>query len=136
MASAPEPFSGTRDPGEYLAWQLARGGEQFHLPAQQVPYLPAPGPYEYQAGRYVEQQLGSALSYRDAAQMFYVLRDPAAPGGGWSKGHQFIGEVNRIAHMPDGDAMLELDRWMQTNAPTRARLLWNIHFQITKGGAA
>lgn len=136
MARQLESFSGTRDPGEYLAWQLARGGESFHLPAQQVPYLPAPGPYDYQAGRYVEQQLGSALSYRDAAQMFYVLRDPAAPGGGWSKGHQFIGEVNRIAQMPDGDAMQELDRWMQTNAPTRARMLWNIHFQLAKGGAA
>ena len=130
MARQMEPFSGTRDPGDYLAWQLTGGSEQFQLPAQQVAYLPAAGPYDYQAGRYVEQQLGGALSYQEAAQMFYVIRDPATAGGGWSKGQQFIGEVNRVSRMQEGNQLMELDRWMQTNAPTRARMLWNIHFKV------
>lgn len=130
MARQMEPFSGTRDPGDYLAWQLTGGSEQFHLPSQQVAYLPAPGPYDYQAGRYIEQQTGGVVSYQEAAQMFYVIRDPSTPGGGWNKGHQFIGEVNRVSRMQNGDPLVELDRWMQTNAPTRARMLWNIHFQV------
>lgn len=130
MARQMEPFSGTRDPGDYLAWQLTGGSEQFHLPSQQVAYLPAPGPYDYQAGRYIEQQTGGVVSDQEAAQMFYVIRDPATPGGGWNKGHQFIGEVNRLSRMQNGDPLVELDRWMQTNAPTRARMLWNIHFQV------
>lgn len=130
MARQMEPFSGTRDAGDYLAWQLTGGSEQFHLPSQQVAYLPAPGPYDYQAGRYIEQQTGGVVSYQDAAQMFYVIRDPSTPGGGWNKGHQFIGEVNRVARLQGGDPLVELDRWMQTNAPTHARLLWNIHFKV------
>ncbi len=129
IARQMEPFSGTRDPGEFLAWQITGGGEQFQLPAQEVAYLPVAGPYDYQAGRYVEEQTSSAISYRDAAQMFYAIRDPATAGGGWSKGQQFIGEVNRVSQTRGGDPLLELDRWMQTNAPTRARMLWNIHFK-------
>lgn len=130
MARQMEPFSGTRDLGEYLAWQLTGGSEQFHLPAQQVAHLPAAGPYDYQAGRYVEQQLGGAVTYPEAAQLFYVIRDPSTPGGGWSKGQQFISEVNRVSRMQGGNQLAELDRWMQTNAPTRARMLWNIHFKV------
>ncbi|MCC7165504.1 MAG: hypothetical protein IT331_23605 [Anaerolineae bacterium] len=133
MARQMEPFIGSRDPSDYLAWQIAGRGEKFHLPSQQVAYLPAPGPYEYQAGQYIEQQLGMAMGYQDAAKMFYVIRDPSTAGGGWSKGQAFIGEVHRISRSNVADSLMELDRWMQANAPTRARLMWNMHFKVVNG---
>ncbi len=133
MARQMEPFTGSRDPSDYLAWQIAVHGDAFQLPSQQVAYLPAPGPYDYQAGHYVEQQLGMAISHQDAAQVFYVIRDPSTPGGGWSKAQAFVGEVNRISRDKAGEPLIELDRWMQTNAPTRARLLWNMHFRLADG---
>lgn len=133
MARQMEPFTSSRDAADYVAWQIAGRGEQFHAPSQQVPYLSAPGPYEYQAGRHIEQQLGGAIGYQDAAKLFYVMRDPSTPGGGWNKGQQFIGEVNRISSARANEPLLELDRWMQANAPTRARVLWNIHMKIVDG---
>lgn len=133
MTRQMEPFTGSRNPSDYLAWQIAGHGEQFQLPSQQVAYLPSAGPYEYQAGRYIEQQLGQAMGYQDAAKMFYVIRDPSTPGGGWSKAQEFIQEVNRIAKSQVDDPVMELDRWMQANAPTRARVLWNMQFKIVNG---
>lgn len=133
MARQMEPFTGSRDASDYVGWQIAGRGEQFQVPSQQVPYLSAPGPYEYQAGHYIEQQLSGGIGYQDAAQMFYVIRDPSTPGGGWSKAQQFIGEVNRISTARTHEPMLELDRWMQANAPTRARVLWNMHMKIVDG---
>ncbi|MDL1894768.1 hypothetical protein FBQ82_00705 [Anaerolineae bacterium CFX7] len=133
MARQMEPFTGSRNPSDFLAWQIAGHGEQFQMPSQQVAYLPSAGPYEYQAGRYIEQQLGQAIGYQDAAKMFYVIRDPSTPGGGWNKAQQFIGEVNRISTARTNEPLLELDRWMQANAPTRARVLWNMHMKIVDG---
>lgn len=133
MARQMEPFTGTRESSDYLAWQIAGRGESFSLPPQQVAYLPAPGPYEYQAGQYIAQQLGGGMSSQEAAQLFYVLRDPSTPGGGWGRAQQFIGEVNRIGKQQPNDPLIELDRWMQSNAPTRARVLWNMRFKIGAG---
>ncbi len=133
MARQMEPFTGSRNPSDYLAWQIAGNGEQFQIPSQQVAYLPSAGPYEYQAGRYIEQELGQAIGYQDAAKMFYVIRDPSTPGGGWSKAQEFIQEVNRISKSQVDDPVMELDRWMQANAPTRARVLWNMQFKIVNG---
>lgn len=133
MARQMEPFIGSRNPSDYLAWQIAGHGEQFQMPSQQVAYLPSAGPYEYQAGRYIEQQFGQAIGYQDAAKMFYVIRDPSTPGGGWSKAQEFIQEVNRISRSKVDDPVMELDRWMQANAPTRARVLWNMQFKIVNG---
>lgn len=133
MARQMEPFTGSRTPSDYLAWQIAGRGETFQIPSQQVAYLPSAGPYEYQAGRYIEQQLGQAIGYQDAAKMFYVIRDPSTPGGGWSKAQEFIGEVNRISRSKVDDPVMELDRWMQANAPTRARVLWNMQLKIVNG---
>ncbi len=133
MARQMEPFTGSRNPSDYLAWQISGHGEQFQIPSQQVAYLPSAGPYEYQAGRYIEQQLGQAIGYQDAAKMFYVIRDPSTPGGGWSKGQDFIQEINRISRSKVDDPVMELDRWMQANAPTRARVLWNMQFKIVNG---
>jgi hypothetical protein len=128
-----EQFTGSRNQSDFLAWQIAGHGETFQLPSQQVAYLPSAGPYEYQAGRYIEQQLGQAIGYQDAAKMFYVIRDPSTPGGGWSKAQEFIQEVNRVSRSQVDDPVMELDRWMQANAPTRARVLWNMQFKIMNG---
>lgn len=133
MARQMEPFTGSRNPSDFLAWQISGHGEQFQVPSQQVAYLPSAGPYEYQAGRHIEQQLGQAIGYQDAAKMFYVIRDPSTPGGGWSKAQEFIQEVNRISKSQVDDPVMELDRWMQANAPTRARVLWNMQFKIVNG---
>ncbi len=133
MARQMEPFTGSRNPPDYLAWQIAGHGDQFQIPSQQVAYLPSAGPYEYQAGRYIEQQLGQAIGYQDAAKMFYVIRDPSTPGGGWSKAQEFIQEVNRISRIQVDDPVMELDRWMQASAPTRARVLWNMQFKVVNG---
>lgn len=133
MARQMEPFTGSRNPSDYLAWQIAGHGEQFQMPSQQVAYLPSAGPYEYQTGRYIEQQLGQAIGYQEAAKMFYVIRDPSTPGGGWSKAQEFIQEVNRISRSKVDDPVIELDRWMQANAPTRARVFWNMQFKIVNG---
>lgn len=133
MARQMEPFTGSREMSDYLGWQIAGHGEQFQMPSQQVAYLPAPGPYDYQAGHYVEQQLSNGISRQDAAQIFYVIRDPSTPGGGWTKAQAFVSEVNRISSDKAGDPLIELDRWMQTNAPTRARIMWNMHFRMGDG---
>lgn len=133
MARQMEPFTGSREMSDYLGWQIAGHGEQFQMPSQQFAYLPAPGPYDYQAGHYVEQQLSNGISRQDAAQIFYVIRDPSTPGGGWTKAQAFVSEVNRISSDKAGDPLIELDRWMQTNAPTRARIMWNMHFRMGDG---